>query len=193
MSEKPSPKRSAEILDAAAQVFAEKGYHGATTKDIADRLGIQQAGIYHYFKSKDAALAEVCRLGVAGYVERLKEISKSDQSPAEKIKQAVMEHMRPFHRIRHHVRVFHQERRYLVGDNREQVAGLSRTYEAELQKIFRQGVKDGSFRADLDCRLATLALLGMSNSVATWYRGSTESEIEVIAASYAEIIINGTT
>ena len=80
------PKRFTEILDAAAEVFAEKGYHGASTTDIADKLGIKQAGLYYYFKSKDAALAEVCRIGVQDYVERLITISQSDISAEQKIR-----------------------------------------------------------------------------------------------------------
>ena len=37
-------------------MFAERGYHGATTQDIADVLGIRQASLYYYFPSKEAAL-----------------------------------------------------------------------------------------------------------------------------------------
>ena len=41
-----------------AAVFAEKGFHGASTQDIANRLGINQAALYYYFPSKEAALEE---------------------------------------------------------------------------------------------------------------------------------------
>ena len=57
----PSQRRRApQIIEAAAQVFAERGYHGATTQDIADVLGIRQASLYYYFPSKEAALELVC-------------------------------------------------------------------------------------------------------------------------------------
>lgn len=191
MNGKSPPKRATEILDAAAAVFAEKGFHGAGTKDIADRLKIKQAGVYYYFKSKDAALAEVCRLGVADYLERLKAITRSNHSPDDMIRLAVIEHLKPFQRLPTYVRVFHNERRYLVGENRAQVNELATRYEKELRKIFRLGIKEGVFKKGLDVRMTTLALLGLCNSVATWYRGGTESEIETIAETYADIFIKG--
>jgi AcrR family transcriptional regulator len=48
--------RRNQILDAAAEVFAEKGFHRATTKDIAGRAGIAEGTIYNYFDSKDDLL-----------------------------------------------------------------------------------------------------------------------------------------
>ena len=188
-----APKRHGEIVDAAASVFAEKGFHGASTKDIADRLGIRQAGIYYYFKSKDAALGEVCRLGVAGYVERIEAIVAQNLPADDKIRRAVLEHLRPFHRIRDHVLVFHNERRYLQGEDRTRVARLAHAYEQAFETIFFSGAEAGTFRAGLDCRLATRGLLGMCNSVSAWYDGGSEAEIEAIAAAYAELILSGVT
>src|SRR6266851_4089855 len=46
-------KREQEIIAAAAKVFKEKGYHAATTRDIAAEVGIQQAALYYYISSKD--------------------------------------------------------------------------------------------------------------------------------------------
>lgn len=48
-------RRAGEVLEAAAAVFAERGFHGASTQDIADRLGMRQASLYYYFTSKEAA------------------------------------------------------------------------------------------------------------------------------------------
>ena len=78
----PSTRRSAsqrrrapQIIDAAARVFAERGFHGATTQDIANVLGIRQASLYYYFSSKEAALELVCLKGVEGFFEAAKAIA----------------------------------------------------------------------------------------------------------------------
>src|SRR5271170_7201813 len=60
-------RRSPEIIDAAARVFADRGYHGATTQDIADVLGIRQASLYYYLPSKEVALEIVCTRGVEDF------------------------------------------------------------------------------------------------------------------------------
>ena len=62
-------RRADEIIDAAARMFAERGYHGTTTQAIADVLGMRQASLYYYFPSKEAALEEVCARGTDGFVE----------------------------------------------------------------------------------------------------------------------------
>ena len=53
-----------EAIRSAAAVFAEKGYHGSSTRDIAAHMGIKQGSLYYYFKSKEDALSEVCLYGM---------------------------------------------------------------------------------------------------------------------------------
>ena len=54
--------RRAEILTAALEVFSERGYRGASLGKVAERVGLTQQGVLHYFHSKDALLIEVLRL-----------------------------------------------------------------------------------------------------------------------------------
>jgi AcrR family transcriptional regulator len=62
-------------------VFAERGFHGATTQDIADVLGIRQASLYYYFPSKEGALELVCLQGVGGFFEAAKAIASGPAAP----------------------------------------------------------------------------------------------------------------
>jgi len=55
-------KRSMQILEAAARVFAQKGYHAATTKEIAAQAGVSEGTIYNYFQSKEDLLLSIPRL-----------------------------------------------------------------------------------------------------------------------------------
>jgi len=52
-----------QAIRSAATVFAEKGFHGSSTRDIAEHMGIKQGSLYYYFKSKEEALGEVCLFG----------------------------------------------------------------------------------------------------------------------------------
>src|SRR6516164_2789551 len=91
-----SPRRRApEIIDAAARVFAERGFHGATTQDIADVLGIRQASLYYYFSSKEAALELVCLKGVEGFVEAAKKIASGPGTAADKLTRLIKSHLSP--------------------------------------------------------------------------------------------------
>jgi AcrR family transcriptional regulator len=66
--------RYREVLDAAAIAFAESGYLGASTRDIAERLGIRAASLYYYLPSNEAALVAICKLGVLDFINNLKDI-----------------------------------------------------------------------------------------------------------------------
>ncbi|MCW2904549.1 MAG: TetR family transcriptional regulator [Streptosporangiaceae bacterium] len=48
-----------EVLAAAAELFTEQGYAATTTREVAERAGIRQASIYHYFTSKEEILASL--------------------------------------------------------------------------------------------------------------------------------------
>src|SRR5690606_35381288 len=50
---KKAEERRNEILDAADELFGQKGFDGATTKDILEKVGIARGTLYHHFKSKE--------------------------------------------------------------------------------------------------------------------------------------------
>src|ERR1700752_2180009 len=88
-------RRSAEIMEAAARVFAERGYHGASTQDIADLLGIRQASLYYYFSSKEVALEIVCTRGVEDFFKAAQAIAAGPGTADEKLTSLVRAHISP--------------------------------------------------------------------------------------------------
>lgn len=191
---KPAPatrRRAAEIIDAAAQVFAERGYHGASTQDIADVLGIRQASLYYYFPSKEAALEQVCMRGVEGFVEQAAAVAASDDPAPEKIRLLILGHLVPIRDRQPYVLVFLRERHRLADEGRHRVGRLSRRYERIIQGVLEAGVRAGQLRRDLDCRLATLGLLGMCNAAANWYGVEPGATIERIAVAFGDLIVDG--
>jgi AcrR family transcriptional regulator len=184
-------RRYGEIIDAAAAVFAEKGYHGSSTKDIADRLGIRQGSLYYYFESKESALEEVCKIGVDGFVQRLEAILARDITPAEILSAAVHNHLAPLEDRPNYVRVFQRERHELPLARRRKISTAAGHYEKLLQTMFERGVAAGAFRPDLDCRLATLGLLGMCNAVSEWKDNERSATIWEIAENFVSILTVG--
>ena len=184
-------RRRRQVIDAAAAVFAEKGYHGASTRDIAERLRMQQGSLYYYFPSKDAALEEVCRAGVADFVEGLERIVAGPGPAERKIRAAVANHLEPFGERPDYVRTFLFDRHALSREARREVGALSRRYEALLEQLFRDGVASGAFRPDLDGRVATLAFIGACNMAAMRYRPSEKLSLDRMIAGFADLILDG--
>lgn len=86
-------RRRREIMDAAAAVFAKKGYHAATTRDIADSLGMQPGSLYYYFESKEAALEEICRIGGTEFGDHLESVLKTGATTRDAIRSAIGNHL----------------------------------------------------------------------------------------------------
>lgn len=184
-------RRASEILDAAAKVFAERGYYGASTQDIADVLGIRQASLYYYFPSKEIALELVCMKGVEGFFEAASEVAAKKISATEKVRGLVGAHLAPLLDRADFVKTFLNERQYLPPLSRKKVGKLSRAYEKVIEKVIADGIATGDFRKGADPRLMTLALLGMCKSVAAWHGKEADFSIPDVAAEYARIILGG--
>lgn len=187
-----SPRRRIdEAIDAAAEVFAGRGYHGSTTQDIAERLRIRQASLYYYFPSKDKALETVCQRGVEGFIEHALEAAQAPGSACERVSQVIASHLRATADKHAFVRVFLNERQHLPDRARRRIGRLSARYESIIQGIFDGGVASHEFRADLDARLATLALLALCNSAAAWYGREPGVDAQTIAAHFAKLLCHG--
>lgn len=184
-------RRQNEILDAAAKVFAERGYYGASTQDIADVLGIRQASLYYYFPSKEIALELVCMKGVEGFFEAAAEVAGRRISACEKVRGLIEAHLAPLLDRADFVKTFLNERQYLPPLSRKKVGKLSRAYENVIEKVIAEGISKGEFRRDLEPRLMTLGLLGMCKSVAAWIGKDDAYSIPEVAGEYARIFLEG--
>lgn len=182
-------RRNAEIVAAAAKVFARRGYHGASTQDIADVLGIRQASLYYYFDSKEAALEAVCDEGMRDYALRAQRIHRSRDSGAAKLRALVLQHLAPMASKPDFTLVFLRERRFLPALARKRIRALEHRYERLIEKIVRESVASGELRADLDARMATLALLGLANSCALWIGREPGITLQRIAREYGDLLV----
>ena len=184
-------RRGDEIIDAAARVFAERGYHGTSTQAIADVLGMRQASLYYYFSSKEAALEAVCLRGTDGFVEAAEAVVKSKGAPLEKLARLIAAHLAPIETRRDYVKVFINERRYLPASSRRRLGRKTRAIERAFEHVILAGITDGSIARGTDARLAMLAVLGMCNAVINWRPSDQGKDMGPIAAQIAKLIANG--
>src|SRR5262245_9631302 len=183
-------RRAPQIIDAAARIFAERGFHGATTQDIADVLGIRQASLYYYFSSKEAALELVCLRGVEGFFEAARAIAGRPEKARNRMISLIESHLSPLVDRSDFVKVFLNERQHLPRESRRRIGRWSRGLERIFEDVIREGIAKGEFRADLDIRLATLAILGMCNATSSWQRKENIA-VRDIADEFARLVIDG--
>jgi TetR/AcrR family transcriptional regulator, cholesterol catabolism regulator len=183
-----SHRRADEVLEAAATVFAERGFHGASTQDIADRLGMRQASLYYYFSSKEAALEEVCVRGIERIIADTGAIAVGPGSAILRLEAIIRRHVEPMARNCAALRAYLHERRFLPKDARRRVGRLARRYERIVEAVLEEGIASGELRADLDVRVATDAILGVCNAAAHWPEREPSEAMRHVADQLVQLV-----
>jgi len=153
-------------------------------------LGIKQASLYYYFSSKEAALELVCLRGVEGFFEAAKAIAARPESARERLALLINSHLSPLVDRADFVKVFLNERQHLPTESRRRIGRWSRGLERIFEEVIKEGIAKGEFRAALDPRMATLAILGMCNAVSSWQRNE-NVDVAQISAEFARLVIDG--
>lgn len=178
-------------IRSAASVFAEKGFHGASTKDIAERMGIKQGSLYYYFKSKEEALGEVFLFGIEDYVERMKSIGSSDQPFEAKLMATITSHLTSYRERNEALKVHNDERLYLPEDKRAKLKELGSRYRQQLEKIFEEGARTGALRGTIDCHFAAQAVIGMCNGWGDIIVREPELDLFDLIQKCTDLVLNG--
>ena len=184
-------RRQTEVFDAAAAVFARKGYHGASTGDIAAELGIAQSSLYYYFKSKDEALEKVCLQGIKGYVERLQAIVAGDGTADVKIRDAIHNHIEPVNFIPDYFRTFVGELRYLPSNRRQKLNTMIAESNALFDQLLMDGMAEKTFTGTLDFHSTMLMLIAQCNTVPFWFGQFDQYSSEQLADMLADNFLLG--
>ncbi len=170
-----SQEARARILDAAAEVFAEKGYALGRLADIAAKLDSHVGGLYHYFGSREeivrAMLEESTHRGGARLVKRLEKLP-SDATPIDKLGIAIDEHFRNLDSGDSYVAAWHR----VIDQVPPEIAADHRRHSIDnytrlFREIVSEGQAQGIFSTDLNSDVTHLLMMGALNHARTWYPG----------------------
>jgi len=178
-------------IRAAASVFAEKGFHGSCTKDIAERMGIKQGSLYYYFKSKEEALGEVCLYGIQDYVQHMTSIADSDQPFEAKLIATITSHLSSYRERDEALKVYNDERLYLPESRRSKLKALGSEYRQRLESIFETGKANGTIRSSVDCHFAAQSVIGLCNAWGDLIVRDPELDLFDAIQKCTDLLING--
>jgi AcrR family transcriptional regulator len=181
-----------EAIRAAAAVFAEKGFHGATTNDIANRLGIKQGSLYYYFDSKEEALEDVCLYGFEQYAESMDEIARSAEPFEAQILAVVTNHLGRYREKSEALKVHNDERLYLPPARRHRLKELGSRYREQLEMIFENGKAAGVVRASIDSHFAAQSVIGMCNGLGELIVRDPDADVFALARKCTDLLLQGT-
>ena len=181
-------RRRHEMVFAAAKVFAEHGYDQTTMHDLARSMGLATGAVYHYFGSKEHLLISICDQLMEPLLTRAREIVLADGSASERLQALVRLWVANVIEHRDHMLVFQQERHTIEsGAQWRGVRESRKAFDRLMEHALQAARADGPTR--LDARLAHLALLGMVNHTAQWYRPRGRFSAEEIADGYLALVL----
>jgi TetR/AcrR family transcriptional regulator, cholesterol catabolism regulator len=184
-------KRMSEILAHATEVFCERGYAGASMRDLSRATGMSLAGLYYYFESKERLLFLIQKHTFTTIVARLKERLKSVSDPDERVRLFILNHLEYFLANQAAMKVLSHEAEVLKNGFGEELAAIKREYYRICVGLLEEFKRDGDLQ--FPTRIAVLSLFGMMNWIYTWHNPRVDADAESLAREMGDIFLRGIT
>lgn len=162
-------RRVNEILRVAAEVLSEKGYYNTSLEEIAERLDLAKASLYHYFDSKEALLTTALGSVAEDAIRRLTAIAGEPGPATDRLRRLIIEQLQIITvEYPELSRLFlaHLEWPAVV---RERVAEWHTRHDEIFRAVIAEGVKSGEL-ADIDISVVRHNLTGALNFVPFWFK-----------------------
>jgi AcrR family transcriptional regulator len=193
-------RRFSEILDYATEVFAEKGYEGASIRDLSRLSGMSLAGLYYYFDSKEKLLYLIQKHTFRTIIESLRERLAASKDPEERIRIFVHNHVQYALAKQKAMKVLSHEDDVLKNGHGAELVAIKREYykicvglveelarEERLPRLSQGATANGG----VAIRTAVMGLFGMMNWLYTWYKPRIDPEAEELSRQFSDIFLRG--
>ena len=179
-----------DILNAAAQVFRKKGFHGASMADIADSVNLQKASLYHHVGSKQELLVELLERALLVLEEDIARVTSQVLPADEKLRLMIRAYLQALAEYPDLSAVLLFEHRSLDTKTHARHVPHRDRFEALWRDVLNEGKKTRLFHCP-DTGLTVRALMGTMNWTLTWYRANGALSMTKIADEYAELFLYG--
>ncbi|MEA2176369.1 MAG: TetR/AcrR family transcriptional regulator, cholesterol catabolism regulator [Blastocatellia bacterium] len=183
------------ILRTSARIFAEKGYHSTSMRDISRATKVSLAGLYYYCRSKEELLYLIQDNCFGHVLERLERRLRETKEPLEKLRFVIENHLSFFAANMSEMKVLSHEAESLAGEMRQQVSGKKQQYTRLVRKILSE-VQSSHAREEggaqkIDLTVGTYALFGMMNWIYNWYDPSGKLSVGDLVDNMTRLFLNG--
>ncbi len=182
-------RRLAELLAHATDVFCEKGYEGASMRDLSRASGMSLAGLYYYFESKERLLFLIQKHTFTTIVRRLKARIEGVSDPEQQIRIFILNHLEYFLANQAGMKVLSHEAEALKNGFASEVAAIKREYYRICVGLLDELKSDRGLQ--FSTRIAVLSLFGMMNWIYTWHNPRVDADAEQLAREMGDIFLRG--
>src|SRR4051812_3428393 len=180
------------ILRTSARIFAEKGYHSTSMRDISRATRVSLAGLYYYCKSKEELLFLIQDNCFGRVHERLQERLKETGGAVEKLRLVIENHLSFFAANMAEMKVLSHEADSLAGEMHAHVSNKKQQYTQLVRRILSeaQRAQTGDARK-VDLTVATYALFGMMNWIYNWYDPRGKLSVTDLVENVTRLFLSG--
>jgi AcrR family transcriptional regulator len=182
-------RQMAKILEHATAVFYEKGYEGASMRDLSRSSGMSLAGLYYYFESKEKLLYLIQKHYFTTVVERLRERLEDISHPEDRMRGFILNHLEYFLAYPKAMKVLSHEDDVLEGEFGAEIRALKRQYYLSCSELADALKREE--RLQFNTRIAVLGLFGMMNWLYTWYNAKVDGDASTLARQIGDIFLQG--
>lgn len=175
--------RKHDVMDVAARLFRERGFHATSTRDIARATGMLPGSIYYHFASKEELLAQVYEEGTRRIVEAVDGAIVGETDPWRRLEAAATAHLEMLLGGSDYAQVVIRVLPQDVGEAGRRLSTLRASYE----RRFRQLLSDLDLPPEVDLRYLRLFLLGGMNWAQFWFKPKGDTP-KIIARHFIDFV-----
>lgn len=176
------------ILRTAAAIFADKGYHDTSIRDISRATGISLSGLYYYFRSKDELLFLIQDHCFDVVLKTAQRVLADERDPETRLRLFVENHLRFFVNNMKEMKVLSHEAGSLTDEFRGAVNEKKRDYTELCIEVLTELAPDAPAAEQ---RVAAFSLFGMMNWIYNWYRPGLDVPVDELARNMSQLFLFG--
>lgn len=183
--------RRREVMTAATAVFSERGYRAASMNDIAAKMGMGKASLYHYVAGKEDVLIELYEDVLRENVIAARRIAGSERTALDALAELITDRVAYTCRNRELLRIFFEEEAELPARQQSRLISVRHEYEQTLLEIVARGEAAGEFTLTTTPQIFVNIVLGAANWVYKWYQPDGPLTPEELGAQIAAVLLAG--
>lgn len=180
-----------DVVAAAGHLFAQRGFHGTSMRDLGEELGMLGSSLYSHVQGKNELLVEVIRRGAQFFNNVVATATTGDEPAIVQLRRLVYGHVEVVVGHIDESRTFLFESRFLEEKDRLQIVEMRDAYEAAYRSVIQRGIEEGSIGPDVDAGITAIFILSVLNALIRWYRPSGSRGADDIAAEMWSFIAKG--
>jgi len=178
------------VLKTSAAIFAEKGYHSTSIRDIARATEMSLSGLYYYFRSKDELLFLIQDYCFSTVIDDCHKLIEGVEDPVHRLRLLIENHLHYFVHNMNEMKVLSHEANSIGGDLFKKVNAKKRQYVDLVMTLLEEIAREHRV-SGVDLRVATFSLFGMMNWIYNWYDPRKDVDVAGLSNNITRIFLSG--